>query len=828
MMDLCLALSSLNVKISWKLSYKLIKEGKNGHDKCTRFALKKWRLGEPNFLSDDEFDDLSSDGELFGEDDGQTGRNKENGHEQCDVSDVEKVSESSFTYGDDIMQDNILNKNAPCIETIHSDDPFHIYGILNKKVNKDNHVSEELPFPLGFTPAENAGGKNLDDISEKVKKYMEYVSKEHSETRSNDKYSSQCNNNFQRSQTSGSLLEVLDDMVKVGQATGNNMKGLGHKTKKGWIKELCAKHRINFVTLQETKMEKMDLFTIKALWGNLSFDYAVSYSVGNSGGILCVWDHNLFVKDHVSSSNYFLAIMGTWTPTSTKLLIISVYAPQELSEKRQLWDFLSITMTQWEGEVDFDKVVEESWKSSHFEESNVCDSKKLSDVDKLIDQGELNAEAIEGDENSKYFHGILNKKRSNIAICGILRDEEWLSDPNQVNSKFLNYFTNRFSEPQKSRFIMDFQFPNRLSLEQSEELESGVSCDEIKKALLECGLNKSPGWLFVDFENAFNSIRWDYLDDTLKSFGFGEKWRDDVVFIGEWSDSNIKTTVHVLKCFFLASGFKINLHKRKLMWIGVRPQDVTNAANAKLKTLSSEERLRLIKSVLTAIPLYHMSIFKVLIYVLNNMESIRRNFFNGVEGLDRKLTWNAWKNVLASKEKGDSSLWSKFIKAVHGAKGSLDNVIIASRRSPRLDILREVSSFKSKGETTLRIQYPRLYSLELHKDINVAEKLGHPSLVRTLLDDFLLPKFDVPTRWINVSPIKVNIFAWRVRLDKLPMRLNLSLKGMEIPSILCPSRNVSMESSSHLFFSCSLARQVWCQVLRWWELVDNGRTSCDD
>ncbi|GKD20976.1 hypothetical protein Tco_1222679, partial [Tanacetum coccineum] len=252
----------------------------------------------------------------------------------------------------------------------------------------------------------------------------------------------------------------------------------------------------------------------------------------------------------------------------------------------------------------------------------------------------------------------------------------------------------------------------------------------------------------------FNSIRWDYLDDTLKSFGFGEKWRgwidgclksamgsilvlmgillrNDVVFIGEWSDSNIKTIVHVLKCFFLAS------------------------ANAKLKTLSSEERLRLIKSVLTAIPLYHMSIFKVLISVLNNMESIRRNFFNGVEGLDRKLTWNAWKNVLASKEKGDSSLWSKFIKAVHGAKGSLDNVIIASRRSPRLDILREVSSFKSKGidllsyarrkigngadsmfwedlwigETTLRIQYPRLYSLELHKDINVAEKLGHPSLV---------------------------------------------------------------------------------------------------
>ncbi|GJZ17107.1 hypothetical protein Tco_0553230, partial [Tanacetum coccineum] len=34
--------------------------------------------------------------------------------------------------------------------------------------------------------------------------------------------------------------------------------------------------------------------------------------------------------------------------------------------------------------------------------------------------------AIEGDENSKYYHGILNKKRSQLAIRGILVDGEVL------------------------------------------------------------------------------------------------------------------------------------------------------------------------------------------------------------------------------------------------------------------------------------------------------------------------------------------------------------------------------------------------------------------
>ncbi|GJT66464.1 RNA-directed DNA polymerase, eukaryota, reverse transcriptase zinc-binding domain protein [Tanacetum coccineum] len=280
-------------------------------------------------------------------------------------------------------------------------------------------------------------------------------------------------------------------------------EGLAQKAKKDWVKELSVNNKVNFLSLQETKMEDIEMFNIKACWGNFTFDYTYSPSVGFSGGILCVWDPKVFSKTNSTVSDYFVIVKGVWIPNGKKLLIISVYAPQELSEKRMVWDYLIVVINNWNGDVvimgDFNEVRTQAERygfvfnnqgaeafnlfiaTAGLEEiplggcnpdvinkrDTIC--KSLQDIGKL-DSMEVAQKvkikwAIEGDENSKYYHGILNKRRSQLAIRGILADGTWIDSPSLVKSKQYQ--------------IID--------------MESDTNRDEIKRAIWDCGTDKSPG-----------------------------------------------------------------------------------------------------------------------------------------------------------------------------------------------------------------------------------------------------------------------------------------------------------------------------------------------
>ncbi|GJR92764.1 ribonuclease H-like domain-containing protein [Tanacetum coccineum] len=84
--------------------------------------------------------------------------------------------------------------------------------------------------------------------------------------------------------------------------------------------------------------------------------------------------------------------------------------------------------------------------------------------------------------------------------------------------------------------------------------------------------------------------------------------------------------------------------------------------------------------------------------------------------------------------------------------------------------------------------------------------------LRRIIDNHLLPSMATKTTWEKTFPYKVNIFMWRLNLDRLPHRFNLSSRGIDIPEISC---NGNVESNTHIFFECPLAKEVWNIIRRW-------------
>ncbi|GJQ98395.1 RNA-directed DNA polymerase, eukaryota [Tanacetum coccineum] len=584
----------------------------------------------PTFLEPKSSDYTSEDESVFG-DKIQSDGLKVEGDEE---SDIEGVPDTIFGDNFDLPKgghEEVVNQA--------SEDPFHIYDLLNKKPNDTGHVaSPSMSHPPGFTPVDSEVREEVrndeaipdtgidKEASPVINSKVMFNSQEVREASFGDSAAQNIGNQHK----GGSILVVLEDMIRVGHSMGYNLEG-------------CMKDIERIVMTQgaaeETKMDRISHMDVKSMWGNSNFDFDLSESVGNSGGILCIWEASVFRKDFVTRSDNFIAIYGTWLPCNSKVLIVAVYAPQETSSKRLLWEYLAILLRRWNGEaiimgdfnavrskeerlgsvfnrscarlfdkfisssglVDinlegytftwshpsaskmsrldrflvtegffslfpsisalcldrhlsdhrpillrevntdfgptpfrfyhswfsfdgFDKMVEDAWLSFSHSDSNrlVRFKKKLQALKSIIRQWVKDKRlklynvksslkkvafevfrdsiqkskiqwAIEGDENSKFFHGIVNKKRYIMSIRGVFVDGSWCSDPSSVKDAFKRHFEARFKQPHGERLTLNFNFDKRLCTDQVEDLDRPVSRDEIRKAVWSCGENKSPG-----------------------------------------------------------------------------------------------------------------------------------------------------------------------------------------------------------------------------------------------------------------------------------------------------------------------------------------------
>ncbi|PWA86603.1 peroxidase 20 [Artemisia annua] len=200
------------------------------------------------------------------------------------------------------------------------------------------------------------------------------------------------------------------------------------------------------------------------------------------------------------------------------------------------------------------------------------------------------------------------------------------------------------------------------------------------------------------------------------------QFADDALFFGGWSRLNAKNLIHILKCFELASGLKVNITKSRLMGVGVSNVDIAVVASSlgcthdslpftypglpvgrkmrgckswtevinrfrerlsswKAKSLLAGCRLTLIKSILGSLPMYYLSLFKA-----------------PAKDSNRGISWVKWKSILLDKDIGglgveclqaknlgllgkwkwrflteDKALWRIVIKEFYGEDGGFNS-----------------------------------------------------------------------------------------------------------------------------------------------------------
>ncbi|XP_024964818.1 uncharacterized protein LOC112505099 [Cynara cardunculus var. scolymus] len=88
---------------------------------------------------------------------------------------------------------------------------------------------------------------------------------------------------------------------------------------------------------------------------------------------------------------------------------------------------------------------------------------------------------VDGEENSSFFHGIVNANRRSNFIHGISSNGVWVTDPSEVKQEAFNFFSERF----RSRSVIRPPFLcnnfKHLSPEQASSLESNISLEEFRK-----------------------------------------------------------------------------------------------------------------------------------------------------------------------------------------------------------------------------------------------------------------------------------------------------------------------------------------------------------
>ncbi|XP_021975318.1 uncharacterized protein LOC110870445 [Helianthus annuus] len=176
-----------------------------------------------------------------------------------------------------------------------------------------------------------------------------------------------------------------------------------------------------------------------------------------------------FVKQSLESFSFHgaadlgLAVKLKWIKFKLKERVKSVKAEKELvyNEKMAMLENLEL------------QAEERTLSSSELENRAEC-KKFIMEMDrvKVMDMKQRSRVkwAVDGDENTAFFHNILNANQSSSRINGLMTNGIWVTDPPLIKDSIYSFFAQKFLEPASTRPGLKCPFLKQISAADGEML----------------------------------------------------------------------------------------------------------------------------------------------------------------------------------------------------------------------------------------------------------------------------------------------------------------------------------------------------------------------
>ncbi|GJX68445.1 RNA-directed DNA polymerase, eukaryota, reverse transcriptase zinc-binding domain protein [Tanacetum coccineum] len=257
---------------------------------------------------------------------------------------------------------------------------------------------------------------------------------------------------------------------------------------------------------------------------------------------------------------------------------------------------------------------------------------------------------IEADENSKFFHAIVNQKRRALSIHGIKHEGHWLSDPHTIKDTFHSFFESKFKKVDVVMHFMGFSekwikwIKGCLYSATSSILINGSPTREFN---INCGLRQgdplSP-FIFIIAMEGLHVVVEDALSVGLYRGLKINFHKSNLAGVGvpfeEVNHFALTTGCNAMQSPFLYLGLPVDCNMANTKsWGPIFDKFSKRLSKWKSSLLSIGGRSTLISSVLGAIGTYYFSLFPMPVTVNNKLESLRSNFFWGSDANVKKIPW---------------------------------------------------------------------------------------------------------------------------------------------------------------------------------------------